>query len=33
MLGYAEFMHGYSLDDAPTMLTFCVRMERFRDGH
>ena len=33
MLGDDEFIRGCTLDDVRTMLTFCVRGERFCDGH
>jgi hypothetical protein len=33
MLGDDEFIRGCTLDDLRTMLTFCVRGERFCDGH
>jgi hypothetical protein len=33
MLGDDEFIRGCTPDDLPTMLTFCVRGERFGDGH
>jgi hypothetical protein len=33
MLGDDKFIQGCTLDDVRTMLTFCVRMERFCDGH
>jgi len=33
MIRDAEFIKGSSLDQVKTMLTYCVRGERFSDGH
>jgi hypothetical protein len=33
MLGDDEFIRASTLDDVRTMLTYCVRGERFGDGH